>query len=61
MAKQTTQEPKERVRRRGAGEGSISQRADGTWAAVLQVGIDESGKRRAPLALRAHTHPSLIA
>ena len=33
-------------RRRGAGEGSIYKRADGTWAASLTVGYDENGRRR---------------
>lgn len=33
-------------RRRGRGEGSVFQRKDGTWCAVLNVGYDGSGKRR---------------
>lgn len=33
-------------KRRGRGEGSIQQRKDGLWAAVLTVGYDERGKRK---------------
>lgn len=32
--------------RRGRGEGSIFQRADGLWVGVLTVGYTETGKRR---------------
>ena len=32
--------------RRGNGEGSIYQRADGRWCATITVGYDERGKRR---------------
>lgn len=31
--------------RRGRGEGSVYQRADGRWVAVLSAGIESSGKR----------------
>lgn len=31
--------------RRGKGEGSIFQRGDGRWTAVIEVGHDETGKR----------------
>ena len=30
--------------RRGNGEGSVYQRKDGTWAAVLTVGVKPDGK-----------------
>ena len=30
--------------RRGNGEGSVYQRKDGTWAAVLTVGVKQDGK-----------------
>jgi integrase len=33
-------------RRRGRGEGSISQRADGLWEAKVSLGYDGAGKRR---------------
>jgi len=33
-------------KRRGRGEGSIYQRADGTWCATVSVGYDNDGKRR---------------
>lgn len=33
-------------KRRGRGEGSVFQRKDGTWCAVLNVGYDGNGKRR---------------
>ena len=33
-------------KRRGNGEGSIYQRADGTWCATITVGYDSAGKRR---------------
>ena len=33
-------------KRRGHGEGSIYQRADGRWCATISVGYSESGKRR---------------
>jgi integrase len=32
--------------RRGSGEGSIFKRADGTWTGMVQLGVDENGKRR---------------
>ena len=32
-------------KRRGRGEGSISQRADGTWEAKISLGYDGEGKR----------------
>ena len=32
------------MNRRSAGEGNISQRANGTWTARLQLGIKEDGK-----------------
>jgi integrase len=32
--------------RRGRGEGSIYQRADGTWCATISVGYDDQGKRK---------------
>lgn len=34
------------AKRRGHGEGSISQRADGRWCAIITVGYDQNGKRR---------------
>lgn len=33
-------------KRRGRNEGSVFQRKDGTWCAVLNVGYDGNGKRR---------------
>jgi hypothetical protein len=36
---------KRQVRRRGNGEGSIFQRADGRWAATIVVGRNAVGKR----------------
>lgn len=33
-------------KRRGRGEGSISQRADGVWEAKVSLGYDAEGKRR---------------
>lgn len=33
-------------KRRGRGEGSVFQRKDGTWCAVLTVGYDGEGRRR---------------
>lgn len=40
-------EPKKqkRQKRRAAGEGSITQRKNGTWAAAINVGTDANGKR----------------
>ena len=32
--------------RRGRGEGSVYQRADGTWCGSVSVGYDGNGKRR---------------
>ena len=32
-------------KRRGRGEGTICQRPDGTWRAVITVGYDSAGKR----------------
>jgi len=37
---------KVRRKRRGAGEGSVYRRKDGLWAADVQVGVDEHGRRR---------------
>jgi integrase len=34
------------MKRRGRGEGSIYQRADGQWAASLSLGVDAGGKRK---------------
>jgi integrase len=34
------------AKRRGNGEGSIYQRADGKWCSTLTVGHDENGKRK---------------
>jgi integrase len=33
-------------KRRGRGEGSICQRADGIWTAVISTGYTSNGKRR---------------
>lgn len=33
------------AKKRGAGEGSIFQRADGQWTATITVGYSETGKR----------------
>src|SRR5262249_6455980 len=33
-------------KRRGRGEGSISQRPDGVWEAKVSLGYDSQGKRR---------------
>jgi hypothetical protein len=33
------------TRRRGAGEGTITRRADGRWVGAVQIGTDENGKR----------------
>ena len=33
-------------KRRGRGEGSIFQRADGRWTATITVGYDGNGKRK---------------
>lgn len=34
------------ARRRGAGEGCLYKHANGLWAGVVQLGVDENGKRR---------------
>lgn len=41
-----TIEPKKRRARRGRGEGSIFQRADGYWCANVSAGFGSNGKRR---------------
>lgn len=33
-------------KRRGRGEGSVFQRADGVWTSTITIGYDESGKRK---------------
>jgi integrase len=43
---QTTLKPDKKRSRRGRGEGSIFQRADGRWSATVSLGIGEDGKRR---------------
>jgi integrase len=40
-----TTETKKRTKRRGNGEGSIYQRANGRWEAVITVGYNATGKR----------------
>ncbi len=40
-----TEQIKRKTRRRGNGEGSIFQRADGRWVARLAIGYDHDGKR----------------
>jgi integrase len=47
-ATNTTIETKKKrtTKRRGSGEGCIYQRHDGKWAAVLNWGYDDKGKRR---------------
>jgi integrase len=40
--------PEKSRKRRGRGEGSISQRADGLWVASVSLGIGPDGKRRRP-------------
>jgi integrase len=41
------QQPSKRSRkRRGRGEGSVFQRADGTWAGSVSLGYDQAGKRK---------------
>ena len=42
MAKAKTNKP---VKRRGNGEGSITERKDGRWVAKIQTGVDERGKQ----------------
>jgi integrase len=44
----TTDKPEKKPRssRRGKGEGSIVQRADGTWMAQIEIGRDANGKRQ---------------
>ena len=41
-----TAEKKRSKRRRGNGEGSIFQRADGYWVGTINIGYNEAGKRR---------------
>src|SRR5437763_783521 len=41
----TSDKPKRQSKRRGNGEGSIFQRADGKWTAKVTVGYDANGKR----------------
>lgn len=48
MAKKATNpgdSDKPKQSRRGKGEGSIFQRSDGRWTAMIEVGQDASGKR----------------
>jgi integrase len=40
-----TNETRKRTRRRGNGEGSIYQRNDGRWEAIINVGYNAQGKR----------------
>jgi integrase len=40
------EKPQRSTRRRGNGEGSIFQRADGYWCATVNIGYNDSGKRR---------------
>src|ERR1700676_2193511 len=42
----TNEKPRRSTRRRGNGEGSIYQRADGHWCGSINIGYNEAGKRR---------------
>ena len=38
--------PRRKSTRRGRGEGTVSERADGTWAGQITTGYDENGKQK---------------
>lgn len=47
--------------RRGTGEGSVYQRADGRWVASVEAGMDRDGRRRRPRAVRRTKREALAA
>jgi integrase len=47
--------------RRGTGEGSVYQRADGRWVAQVEAGLDSDGRRRRPRAVRRTKREALAA
>ena len=47
--------------RRGTGEGSVYQRADGYWVAQVDAGFDRKGRRRRPRAVRRTKREALAA
>ncbi|MGH9214908.1 MAG: tyrosine-type recombinase/integrase [Acidimicrobiales bacterium] len=47
--------------RRGRGEGSVYQRADGRWVASVEAGLDRDGRRRRPRAVRRTKREALAA
>jgi integrase len=47
--------------RRGRGEGSVYQRADGRWVASVEAGMDRDGRRRRPRAVRRTKREALAA
>jgi integrase len=49
------------TRRRGTGEGSVYQRADGRWVAQVEAGLDRAGRRRRPRAVRRTKREALAA
>jgi integrase len=49
------------TRRRGKGEGSVYQRADGRWVAQVEAGLDRDGRRRRPRAVRRTKREALAA
>jgi integrase len=49
------------TRRRGTGEGSVYQRADGRWVAQVEAGLDRDGRRRRPRAVRRTKREALAA
>jgi integrase len=53
MTTTTEEKPKRSTRRRGNGEGSIFQRADGRWCAIFNDGYDRDGKRHRKHVYRA--------
>lgn len=48
------------AQRRGAGEGSVFRRADGTWVGSVELGRDSTGKRIRKTA-KAHTKREVLA
>ncbi|MGH9229556.1 MAG: tyrosine-type recombinase/integrase [Acidimicrobiales bacterium] len=47
--------------RRGRGEGSVYQRADGRWVAQVEAGLGRDGHRRRPRAVRRTKRDALAA
>jgi len=55
------EKPKTRIRRRGNGEGSISQRSDGNFVGMLTIGYDPITSKQLRKSIVRKTRPEVVA